>query len=310
MGPLYSLRRWFAALVVICLLPVPILSQQLAKRLILKDGTYQLVSEWQVKGDRVRYFSVERGEWEEVPSSMVDWPATDKYQKDRTSGVPLPEAVEFDKRVAAERAAEEAKRPEVAAGLRLPANGGVVLLDKFENQPQLVALEQKIVRLNSGKNDHVDIAGPHADVQAHATVPVLYVKIESAPAEGADADSLDAPSERFQLVRTQARKDRRVVQGVSSSPNDKLKEMVPASVEPIAEGWLKIVPFGPLAAGEYGLVELKSGKGEVNTQGQNLPDNIWDFGVNPSAPPNPLAVKPEVPAKSPADQPPPLQTRP
>jgi len=32
-------------------------------RLYLKDGTYQIVREYKVEGDRVRYYSSERGEW-------------------------------------------------------------------------------------------------------------------------------------------------------------------------------------------------------------------------------------------------------
>src|SRR6266849_4460490 len=168
-------------------------AQQLAKRLILKDGSYQLATKWEAKGDRVRYLSAERGEWEEVPNSLVDWAATDKYEKERIAGAPVPEAVELDKELEAERQADEAKSPHVAPGLRLPDEGGVILLDTFESQSQLVELQQsggaikKNVKGNilraainpiASAKQTIELQGLHAKIQSHATLPAIYVNVE------------------------------------------------------------------------------------------------------------------------------------
>ena len=40
--------------------------------LYLKDGTRHMVREYKVDGDRVRYYSTERGDWEEIPLELVD----------------------------------------------------------------------------------------------------------------------------------------------------------------------------------------------------------------------------------------------
>src|ERR1700730_2946883 len=138
----------FAALLA---LPFSSSAQDLARRIILKDGSYQLITKYELKGDRVRYLSAERNEWEEVPKSLVDWEATDKYEKDRAAGAPPPEAVELDKELAAELRADEAKSPHVAPGLRLPDDGGVVLLDTFQNQPQLIELQQSNGQINQDR---------------------------------------------------------------------------------------------------------------------------------------------------------------
>src|ERR1700758_5059661 len=51
------------------------------KKLVLKDGTFQLVRDYRRVGERVRYLSAERGDWEEVPAAMVDWEATAQAAK-------------------------------------------------------------------------------------------------------------------------------------------------------------------------------------------------------------------------------------
>src|SRR5271170_1031547 len=155
------MRHWCLSLGValFCILGFGLLrpsasAQQLAKRLILKDGTYQLATRWEIKGDRVRYLSAERNDWEEVPESLVDWKATSKFEQDRAAGVRNAEAVEVDKEAAAEEAAEAAKTPQVAPDLRLPDNASFLLLDTFQNQPQLVELQLNggEVNRNRGQN--------------------------------------------------------------------------------------------------------------------------------------------------------------
>jgi hypothetical protein len=97
-------------------------AQARSKRLILKDGSYQAASKWETKGDRVRYFSSERFEWEEIPNALIDWPSTEKYNAGTTSPPDenTQQAVAEDK---AARDAEEAASPTVAPGLRLPETG-------------------------------------------------------------------------------------------------------------------------------------------------------------------------------------------
>src|SRR3954454_20673128 len=190
MAPIRPKFAWFASLIL--LFSGLALAQQLAQRLILKDGSYQAVSKYEVKGDRVRYFSAERNDWEEVPNSMVDWAATEKYKKDRAAGVSSPEAAQLDKELEAERQADEAKSPHVIPGLRLPDDGGVVLLDTFESQPQLVELQQNGGEINKNMKGNIlraainpiasskqtiELPGLHARNQSHATLPSIYVNV-------------------------------------------------------------------------------------------------------------------------------------
>jgi len=294
-------------------------AQQLAKRLILKDGSYQLATQWEVKGDRVRYLSSERNEWEELPYSLVDWVATDKFEKDRAAGVPSPEAVALDKELESERQQEAANSPQVAPGLRLPEDGSVLLLDTFQNQPQLIELQQNGGELNRNTKHNVlraavnpiasskqtiELDGLHAGIQAHAAVPSIYVNLDTQQNPGAPGQQLpqspqqpqqpEQPWDRFHIVRTQAKNGKRIVGEVKISPIGKATQqqnLVATTAQRLTGPWVKVTPTAALDPGEYAVVELL-GRDGMNTF-------VWDFGVNPSAPANAGALKPQPTAPPP-----------
>jgi len=283
-------------------------AQTQAKRLILKDGSYQLAAKYELKGDRVRYYSSERGEWEEIPKSLVDWDATEKYEQGRLQGAPSPEAVQLDKELEAEQKADEARSPRVAPGLRLPEEGGVFLLDTFQNQPQLDELQQAGGELSKNTKSNIlraainplasakqtiELPGVRATIQSHTGVPAIYVNIDIQNASGGTAPTKGEPAplppaERFKIVRAEIKSGKRIAGGIKIAPYGKVKadeRFVPATVQELGGGWVKLSPREPLPSGEYAVAEM------LGAEGMNL--YVWDFGVNPSAPANSSAWKPD-----------------
>jgi hypothetical protein len=282
---------------------LPAAAQQTAKRLILKDGSYQLVAKYEVKGDRVRYLSAERNEWEEMPNSLIDWPATENFEKGRAAGAPVPEAVELDRETAADRAAEEAKLPQVAPGLRVPSDAGVLLLDNFQSQPQLVELQQSGSELAeqpkrgvfrtalSGGKQTVELKGEHAKIQAHASLPAIYVNPDQGQDQYQAPAAVELAWDRFHIVHLQPKPDKRIVGEVKVSASGKIgqgQNYVETTAEKLIGGWVKVTPKTDLAPGEYAVIEV------LGTEGMNT--YVWDFGVNPAAPENAAAIKPDAPA--------------
>ena len=85
-------------------------------KLYLKDGDYHLVREYQVLADRVRYYSTERGEWEEIPKDLVDLNKTEKQRNSKQD-----ELKKEAQASAEEEQAERALRRQIAA---IPMNPG------------------------------------------------------------------------------------------------------------------------------------------------------------------------------------------
>jgi hypothetical protein len=289
-------------------------------RLILKDGTYQLVLDYQVVGKLVRFRSAERdGATEEIPLALVDVAATDRWLKDHTAGAVQQAARPvLSPELAAEEAERQSRRPEVAPDLRLPDEDSILALDSFQGTPELIPLAQEGSDLNS-ETAHatekrefdpravahtvLELKGASADVQLHSRRPVFYVRIGDDDAGTAGAGMVvhtqgagratpaggDGRS-GYVLELLDPRRDLRVLNSFriaelgTGRPQPGVVEL---REDPLAGGhWVRLTPTQPLEVGEYALVEVLSGQ-EINL-------NVWDFGVHPDARESYEAIKPEV----------------
>lgn len=308
-------------------------AQELSKRIILKDGSYQLVSKYEVKGDRVRYMSAERNEWEEIPSFLIDWPATEKYEKDRATSA-IPETTAIDKEADADREAELSHLPQVAPGLRLPEDSGIFLLDNFHGQPQLVEMQQAEgdIKQNAkanvlrgalspiaGAKQTVELDGEHAAVHSHVSVPSIYINVEDEvsvqgppPGETTSAKpskpSLDAPRAEPQGPQ----QPQQPVQAVVPFNRFRIVQVKVKGGKRIVGG-MKRAANGAISPDENfvktTIDQVRGGwlkltpvddlaPGEyavVERQGnEGMNLYVWDFAVNPDAPENKNPWRPEV----------------
>jgi hypothetical protein len=306
------MARWtkrisFLAAMLIALACTHAWSQQNPKRLIMKDGSYQAATKWEVVGQRVRYYSAERYDWEELPDELVDWPATEKYNSERAG-----QRDETIKEIAKADEADEREAPLIVPGLRLPNTGGVFLLDTFNNQLQLVELIQNGGELNkhTGRNilraavnplalsstQTIELKGEHARVQSHVGQPAIYLNVDTAdnsqPAFTQKPSDKDQQPNRYGIVRVENKKDLRIVGKLNIAMYGKVSQKeswIPVTTSPVGD-WVKLTPSEPLPPGEYAVVELLDKK-QINLF-------VWDFGVNPAAPQNPSAWVPRQPDKS------------
>jgi hypothetical protein len=299
--------RGLCVLAAAALVPPAAVAQATTKRLILKDGSFQIVTKWEIQGDRVHYFSAERSEWEDVPNSLVDWDATNQFEKDRAAGKDSPQAQALKKELQEEREEEEAKSPHVAAGLRLPGEGGVFALDTYLSEPQLLPLDQQAGDINrnirrnvlrnainpiAGSKMLIELPGPRSKVQVHAALPTIYLNLDPVDVETQASSEKNSgaelPWDRFRILRVQVKGDKRVVAAIKTAVYGKAStedQVVLATAEQVGDSWVKITPKAPLAPGEYALAEM------LGKQGMN--SYVWDFGVHPDAPANLVVIRPE-----------------
>src|SRR4051812_2897040 len=86
-------------------------------KLYMKDGSYHVVREYQVQGDRVHFYSIERSGWEDIPLDLIDLKRTQSEAADRQ------ERLEADAR--SQAAEEKALRDIENEKRKIPQDPGV-----------------------------------------------------------------------------------------------------------------------------------------------------------------------------------------
>lgn len=263
-----------------------------SKKLILKDGTYQLVREYERNGDRVRYFSAERGDWEEIPSAVIDWDAT---AKDAAAGDKASEAL-----VEKVHKSEEARRMDppldvdaslpVAQGVFLPSGEGLFVVEgKTVRLVQQAGSQNKVDKMRSieqvlspvpivpGKVT-VTIPGTRASLRLRTNSPEFYLReTPEDPDRASPIQKSSRPGENgpdVVLVRAKLVHNGRQLESISTLFGEEMsrnRNEISLQRWEVAQGLYRFTLGEALTPGEYAIAEV-------------LPDGlnyfVWDFGLD------------------------------
>ena len=252
------------------------------KKLMLKDGSFQLVREYEVDGDRVRYFSIDQRDWEEIPASLVDWDATEKTAADETQRKAA--------LIAKVRAAEVARRAdamdidasiEIAPKVFLPAGDGLFEFDGKAIYPLTQAeadmkfsktqmLKQVLIPVPIVPTRHViSLRGTRAKFRLKSSQTEFYMR------------TADGREPQLDLIRAKVHGDKRDLENLDELFKEQAatgKISIPIQRWEIAHGVYRFTLGAALEPGEYAMAEV--------VQGGATSLYFWDFGVDgDSAPP-------------------------
>ena len=254
-----------------------------AIKLYLKDGTFHLVQSYEIVGKRVRYYSVERSEWEELPISLVDFAATKRAQSEEEES--KEEELEEARELSARRFDNASPSGfEVAPGIPLPPDEGVYAFDglrvirMIQSSGEVVKDKKRAALLLAlpgpflKNRGYVVLPGKRSAIRILNMQPTFYVR------------SSDDLGNKLQIIALKSRKEAREVESLEwrgGAPKpEELRAVVPLERSEAAPGILKISPTKALELGEYAL-------GELIQEQLNL--ELWDFGIEGA----PLQLSPE-----------------
>ncbi len=248
------------------------------KKLILTDGTFQLAREYSIQGDRVRYWSVERSQWEEIPTKLVNWDATHKAEAEQAS-----QDAELKAKIHASDLAQRVKDIDVDRSLEIKP--GVFLPDGIglyavENDRLIFAMKQSeaVVKRSMGREveriltgvplipskQTMQIPGAHAALRLTTIYPEFFMR----PADDREP--------RFRLLRAHVQGGRRVLDSasiyISGQQTHHATDIAFQTWTP-ARGVFRYTLEQRLEPGEYAFVEMTN---------EGISGYVWDFGIDPA----------------------------
>jgi hypothetical protein len=239
-------------------------------KLYLKDGDYHVVREYQVEGDRIRYYSTERSQWEEIPVALVDLTKTENTRKAQ-----LGRLTDIAREEDEEEKAERALKREIAS---IPMDPGAYydLDGKIEPVP---SADYQII--TDKKRRTLQILSPVPLVPGKASVVVKGDRAKFSVSEERPSFYLRlAKEERFGIVRLTPKKGMRIVENISIIPVAKQamqeRNQMETFDQQLAEGLFRVWPEKPLTPGQYALVEFSDSQ-ETN----DVQLLVWDFAYQP-----------------------------
>jgi len=236
-------------------------------KLFLQGGGDMLVSEYSVEGDRVRYYSVERSDWEEIPLELVDLERTKQLQERQEATREVRR-----KEVTAIRASERRARTELH---RVPLEDGVYYLGADEilpvqqaeiiiNKSKTATLLRVFSPLPTADRETLEVEGPHAALIAADDRPMFFMRLEKI--------------NRIEIFRLKSKTKSREVQVLQKIAKTQdifeTHETVEIFRQQLAPNVYKVWAVEPMPVGDYAVIEYTPGE-------ENL--RLWDFTVGAGA---------------------------
>lgn len=239
-------------------------------KLYLKTGEFHLVREYQVQSDRVRYFSTERGDWEEIPKDLVDLSKTEEERKSRKDVTTRSARAEDE-----EEQAERAQRKEIAS---IPMEAGAYF--KNESEKEIKALAQSDYEvITSKRRKAMQMISPVPIIPGKATVVIKGERSAFTIQDKRPSFFLRlAKEEKFGIIRLLPQKGKRIVENISVVPVSKQgleeRKQIDTFEQQLMWNLYRVWPERSLEPGEYALMEYSEA-----TDTDDIQLLIWDFAV-------------------------------